>query len=416
MRTIPVRVSAGRIALALCLTLIGAGVWVDSPAAADPVNGVAGRSTEAPARPTAGVPVGFATWTEVFAMQDRLNAAAEKIVAAGGEGYVGIVAAPAARALRVYWHGTVPASLRTLTRGLDVPVTFLPAKYTEREMIAETRRLAADPRVRSIGPEVDGGGLRITVTGAGRQAIQAGSGTVGSARMPLHIESGPAPRPLARSNDVSPYWGGGRFSTPGTGCTTGFAVLWNGLDHMLSAGHCGNDGQLAVDGGGNPAVDTMGDIFNDNNSRDTLMINTPSQGNVYVGPSSSSVSVDVIGAAADFVGNVVCTGGARTGEHCGIPVTHVNQSDFGYFPLTRAAYPTAACAGARGDSGGPAYTYSGTAAVVGRGTISTGRPGTASCPNASDSESSQVVYYAPLVRPSAGPTVGSLQFYGATIL
>jgi hypothetical protein len=186
---------------------------------------------------------------------------------------------------------------------------------------------------------------------------------------------------------------------------------------MLGAGHCADNGQIATDGGGNPAVDTMGVVFNDVPSRDTLMIDTPSEGNAYVDAFDGGTGVDVVGAESDFVGNLVCTDGSRTGEHCGLQVALVNQSDNGFFPLTLAFNPTGGCAAARGDSGGPVVVDNFNS-LIGRGTISTGRPGSGNvvCPNAPVSDSSNVVWYAPLLRPAGGPTVGSLQFYGASIL
>lgn len=370
----------------------------------------------APTPPEDDVPAGFTTWTGVFAVQDELNAAAEKIVAARDGGYAGIVASPRNRELHVYWKGQVPEPVLTLAGGLGVPVRFLEAAHSEQELLAETARLVADPDVRSAGPEVDGSGLRVNVTAAGRRAVESGEGILGTATVPVHVESDAAPAPLSRQNDSSPYWGGARYTTPLGACSTGFAIKVGGLDHMLSAGHCGNNGHVATDGGGNAAVDTMGSIFNDVAARDTLLIDTWAAGSAYVGAFGSNVAVDVVGAVADFVGNVVCTSGARTGEHCGLTVTHVNQTDAGFAPLTRAVHPSDGCAAARGDSGGPVFHYNAANALVGRGTISTGRPGTASCPNAPVSDSSSVVYYAPLLRPAGDPHIGSLQFYGAGIL
>jgi hypothetical protein len=388
-----------------------------APAMAAPGDGD-GRSKAARTAQSNGLlPAGFADWAEVFAVQNKLNAAAEKIVAAGGAGYAGIVAAPQNRALQVYWKGAVPASVTKLAGGLKVPVSFASAAYSQREMIAETKRLAADPNVLSVGPEADGSGLTIAVSSAGRKAIQARTGAVGTARMPLHVREEAAPQALSRPNDFAPYWGGARYTTPLGGCTTGFAIFWQGLDHMLSAGHCGNNGQVAVDGGGNAAADTMGTIFNDDTVRDTLMIDVASEGWAYVDAFDGNTGVDVVGAGTDFVGNLVCTDGARTGEHCGMQVTHVDQSDNGWFPLIRVIHPSGGCAGARGDSGGPVVVDNGTS-LIGRGTISTGRPGSGNvvCPNAPVSDSSNVVWYAPLLRPAGGPTTGSLQHYGASIL
>jgi hypothetical protein len=85
-------------------------------------------------------------------------------------------------------------------------------------------------------------------------------------------------------------------------------------------------------------------------------------------------------------------------------------------PLTRAGYPNAQCAVAPGDSGGPVYSYSGSGAVIGRGTITAGTTAvTAMCPGVSPN-GSNTVWYAPLLRPAGDPQIGSLQFYGVGIL
>jgi hypothetical protein len=391
---------------AAAVLALGAGA---TPAAADDARSAAPPS----AQPAGAVPAGFTTWAELFAVQDKLNAAAERIVATGSAGYAGIVAAPQNRALKVHWKGEVPASVRQLASGLGVPVAFLPARFSEREMLAETKRLAADPRVLDVGPAVDGSGLTITVSGASGEAFRFG--VLSTARLPLHVKAGPGPVPVSRANDFSPYVGGARYFTPINGCSTGFAVQLAGASRMLSAGHCGNNGHIAVDFGANPAVDTMGAVFNDNDVRDTLMINTSSFGHIYVGAFTSSATRDVVGTANDFVGNVICTGGGRTGEHCGMTVSDVNLTAGGFSPMNRAAFPGATCAVARGDSGGPVYHFSGNN-IIGRGTISLANVGTASCPNAPVADSSRTVFYAPLTRPVGGPTIGSLQFYGASIL
>ncbi|TWP47972.1 hypothetical protein FKR81_30355 [Lentzea tibetensis] len=390
-----------------------------------PMTPSATAATREPAAPpptgsVAATPAGFASWADVFAVQDELNAAARHIVAARDSEYAGVVADPANGDLRVYWKGDVPRSVRRIADGLGVPVVFLPARFSEREMLAEARRLTTDPRVLSVGPEADGSGLTIAVTEAGARELRVGAtGVLGTTTMALHLQSGPAPQPLSRQNDYSPRLGGSKYRIGRGECTTGFSITWNREARMLTAGHCGNNTNVAYDGGG----DLIGDVFNDVPGRDTMMINTRVQGetfgpSIYIGPWDGNVARNVASAEADFVGNYVCTGGARTGEHCGVRVTHVNQTDEGFFPLIRGELDGAGCAAARGDSGGPVYQpRRGTLDMFGRGTISTGRPGTGtSCPNAPPSDSSRIVYWAPLLRPPGDATVGSLQFYGATLL
>ena len=168
-----------------------------APAAAEPLKPPAAPG---PAQPAGAVPGGFATWGELFAMQDKLNAAATRIVGARGAGYAGIVAAPATRRLTVYWKGAVPEAVRNLAGRLGVPVTFTAARFTERELLAEAKRLGGDAQVLAIGPKVDGSGLHITVSE--RSALR--SGLLSTARVPLQVSTKGRPQLASRQNDSMP--------------------------------------------------------------------------------------------------------------------------------------------------------------------------------------------------------------------
>src|SRR5215475_2046074 len=362
------------------------------------------------------VPGGFTSWAELFATQDKLNAAANRILATGSAGYAGVVAAPDSHQLRVYWKGAVPAAVTSLAGQLDVPVTFLPARFTQRQLVTEARRLAADARVATAAPKADGSGVEVAVTTTRRSATDV----LGTARVPLTVTAGQRPHTMfSRQNDIPWFWGGSRYNTPVGGCSNGFALSVPGSANVyeISAGHCGDNGQGAtIPGQPSPT----GTITADNNARDTLAISYPAgvYGAIYNGPWNSSTGVGVGGAVADFVGNFVCTGGASSGEHCGIQVQAVDQFvNVGYIigPETRAALPAGQCAVAPGDSGGPAYSYRADGRVDARGTISSGITGTATCPGVVPNGSS-TVWYAPLLRPAGDPQIGSLQYYGVGIL
>ncbi|HKT04909.1 MAG TPA: hypothetical protein VJT31_35795, partial [Rugosimonospora sp.] len=130
-------------------------------AAAVAIGLVAGPASAAPgaaAKPAttgsvvAGTPVpgGFASWQELLRMQTRLNDAAARITAAtrgADTGFAGIVADPTARQLRVYWKGQAPGALIAAVRA-SVPVTVLPAAYTQRQLNAAAARLLARDRNR----------------------------------------------------------------------------------------------------------------------------------------------------------------------------------------------------------------------------------------------------------------------------
>jgi len=240
-----------------------------------------------------------------------------------------------------------------------------------------------------------------------------------------------------RQNDISPYWGGARWSNLswGSSCSTGFSVIAGGQPRMLSAAHCA-DGPPTTPGSnvvriGNatqPNTTVIGDI----NPRDTLLINRPPNrtfaGRIYTGSWASSTSLKVFGGTPDYVGNWICTGGARSGEHCSIRVVAVDTTVLGIAPLTRAEKVPAGpfvgnCIVAPGDSGGPAYNYGIRITwpfiqigAVARGTLTAGVLDTPCWTNTGWATGSWRVWYAPVLRPLFGPQIGSLTWYGATLM
>jgi hypothetical protein len=399
------------VSVALCTA-----VTVAAPASADPAPK---PLRPAPSQPSTGVPAGFASWDAVYAYQDRLNAAAKDILAADG-GNASIVASPQNRQLRVYWHGAVPTAVRQLAAKADVPVVFLPAAYPFSELVAEAQRLAADPRVGQVAPKADGSGLSVSVTTDRVQ--QDATDLLRTSKIPLTITVEPRPQAMfSRQDDTPFFWGGSRYFSPIGGCSNGFSlkIFLQPNAFMLSAGHCAENGQ-PINIPLQPAP--TGTALAKNLCRDTLVINYPAgtAGAIYSGGPNSSSGLGVVDVASDFVGNLISTGGATSGEHPGLLVTAVNVfaaiggipcSTVG--PLTVAVHPLGQCAVAPGDSGGPAYSPSG-GGVMARGTITAGNVGAAICPapGGGTVAGGNQVLYAPLLRPPGDPQRGSLQFYG----
>ncbi|HZM75462.1 MAG TPA: hypothetical protein VFC19_07030 [Candidatus Limnocylindrales bacterium] len=376
-------------------------------------------------------PGGFNSWEELTEAQDKLNGAADHILSAESPGYAGTVAAPENGALYVYWSGPVPADAQERARETGVPVKFLQARFSAEELAHEVLRLGADERVFTAMPDVDGSGIAVSVgNDADRDAILA------EALLPLSVTVERPPSLLYdRQNDITPYWGGARWDNRSTGsyCSTGFGVNFFGQQKMLTAGHCGANGNIARIGNATQPNTTLS---LDVNPRDTLMIDRPVgrsfAGRIYSGGIYSSSSYRVVGGAPDYVGNWVCTGGARTGQHCNAQVRAVNVSVLGISPLTFAVAGVNTCVAAPGDSGGPVFAprrFFGIPlpfpqfGAVARGTITAGYLDT---PCLADSGSrmpppiiitgSYRVFYAPVLRPFFDPNIGSLQFYGATLL
>lgn len=381
----------------------------------------ASTATSRPA-PSGPVPTGFANWPGVYAFQARLNAAAEQIVAADGTGRASIVAAPANRELRVYWPGRVPRAMRTVATRLDVPVVFQPARFSHTTLVAQAQRLASDPRVAQAAPQADGSGLAVTVTTS--SALTERASLQADATVPISVTVGERPRALFnRQADVPRFYGGSAYesgSPLAIGCTNGFRFRFGDTYRMVTAEHCVAPGAaVRISGQPNPA----GTVTTVTACRDTALIDYPGgiDPRIYTGPSDSNQAADILGATPDFVGNLVDTGGATSGEHFNIPVQAVDVfiklssgscGTNAHGPFIKAGYPTAQCAVASGDSGGPVYSYvAGTNSVLARGTISAGS-GTANCPNGGTT-GANTVFYAPLFRPANNRQVGSLDFYRA---
>lgn len=351
-------------AVAFSLTLLVGGVAA-APAGAAPTidrSSATGKSSATGSFiDSVAVPAGFASWTELLTLQHRMNTAAEGIVRAtqrgADSGFAGVVADPANRELRVYWKGSAPAGLIAAARS-TVPTRVLPAAYSKRELLAAAAKLrdSAGDQITTVGPRADGAGLLV-----GTQHGLLGAASLAGG-VPVTVETGISATPATRWDDTSPWWGGAawRNSATGGGCSLGFGVYHAGVQRLLSAGHCANNGNVATD----PTGQTIGTVVADNTPSDTLIIAGTSAGRVFNnstdagGAVVSEFSNPVIGAQASQVGNWVCTSGAYSGTRCSIQVKArdlcINVSGFGMVcGQVRAEHNAQLNAVGQGDSGGP---------------------------------------------------------------
>jgi hypothetical protein len=390
--------------------------------------GAGGAGTGKPAALPGRVPASLARWAPLYAMQNRLDAAARAILAAGGAGNASVVVSPVSGELHIYWHGPVPARVRALARRLGVRVRFAAAAFPLSTLVAQARRLAADPRVAEAAPRADGGGVSVTLAGTVTRAGRAAAQRELRARSPvaLTFATGPRPQPTyGRQADIPSFWGGSWYVTSTSdGCTNGFALSVPASPSNvfeLSAGHCGDWFEnVTIPGQPDPA----GQVVWKDQCRDTLIIKYPAGvgPDIYTGAFNSSSATVVRGAAPDFVGDWIADGGAASGEHFNNPVwaTDVFMALPGNScsvvgPLTEAkSFDLHGCVAAPGDSGGPVYTYNFDWSVTARGTISAATLGTADCPGV-NSWGSSTVFYAPLLRPDGDPATGVLQYYDANL-
>ncbi|WP_162907565.1 S1 family peptidase [Allorhizocola rhizosphaerae] len=375
--------------------------------------------------PVEAPPAGFRSWEELSELQDRLNNAADHILSERSEGYSGLVAAPENRELLVYWKGEVPAEVKERAARAGVPVSFAGARYSQVELNEEVLRLGADKRVGEAAPNVDGSGVTVTVSNdADAEAVR------GEARLPLTVNLEQRPELLwNRQNDISPYWGGARWTNLSTGgqCSTGFSVIAGGQPRMVSAAHCANVSNVVRIGNATqPTTSVVADI----NPRDHLLINRPPNrtfaGRIYTGGWASMSSTPVVGATSDYVGNWICTSGATSGERCNARVVAVNTSVLGMSPMIRAekvpfnTNPNN-CIAAPGDSGGPVFSWAINLSwfkwgARARGTVTAGILNTPCSTAFGWIWGSNTVWYAPAIRPWGDAQIGFLTWYAANLM
>ncbi len=349
-------------------------------------------------------PPGFRSWDQLMAVQQRLDAAADRIKARRDNAFTGIVVSAEQRRLTVYWKDGRPPAAATNTINearRDGSVQVLAARYSEAELLAEANRVARMDGATAVSPNIDGSGLSVSFAPGRQTAI--------TSNVPITQTDTAAPQLASRGNDSPPYWGGARWN----GCTTGFAISIGGVSKMLSAGHCAANGNTARDGGG----DVMGTVSGDSNAYDRLYINTSSAGQVYNGGvGTGEFSNPVIGASSNRVGDYVCTSGAYSGTRCNIQVTAINQTiNVGYliYQTVRAEKVDRTNAAGNGDSGGPVLSVAADPTkVIAKGTITAIDPSTAvpctGVPAGNGRTCSWRMYYVDVVN--------SLSAYGASII
>lgn len=359
-----------------CLAVLGSAM-VAVTLAVSPGHGAEDKTGPEGTDPiTEPVPGDFRSWEEVFASQEQLNAAADTITDARDtskdDGFSGMTAVPEDRKVVVYWRGPVPPRVLDAVEAArkTAPVTVAQSRYSEQELVDRSLAIQDEQAVTSTGPNADGSGLTVEVSVSEEEARKLPA--IKAATVPVGIVPFvSAEAVFNRQDDIPPYWGGARWSSPSGGCSTAFAVRVGTASAMLTAGHCGANGQNGFDGGG----DFMGVLSNKNATRDIMLIRTSSAGRTYTGGLFAATSIPVKGAQRSYVGNYVCTSGSYTGMHCPIRVNKVNMTintNVGkMYPMVRATRTINAPAVGHGDSGGPVISYRGRTTLA-KGTISAG--------------------------------------------
>ncbi|MFF8848082.1 S1 family peptidase [Streptomyces sp. NPDC015127] len=309
------------------------------------------------------IPGGFASWGDFFEVQDDLDLLADKVHAedlrAGGHGYGSAVVSAENRQIELYWKGSPPKNISSILEKAprNLSVKILPASYSMTEMQRAAHQMASQPsvgksRIVRAYPKADASGLQVAVAGDRHeiQKLQA----VRNTRIPISYSAETAFTPASdRQNDSAPYKGGAAWYSGGL-CSTGFGVTVSGKPMMLSAAHCSvMGGNVRFGSLSNPVVGT---VVQQAPSLDLALLDVASTPRIYRHMPVSPWSSPVRATTGTHVGDVICTGGSKSGENCNIKVLAVEISEDGLDHMAAAHHIQDKTAVARGDSGGPVFT------------------------------------------------------------
>jgi hypothetical protein len=343
-----------RLSAAVGVAVLAATVLASAPAAASPAPEQPAVTFQFPEHARKQIP-----------LVQAAGAIRKEIERRGHAGYAGIELED--EHVTVWWKGKLPAQIqRTIDAArTTAPVQVRAAKHSLRELRtagAELRSAYATAKPR-IKYAVDGS--RVVVATNGRAGITRQLPDVG---VTVEIIDQGAKLLTSRRDDWAPWKSGADQINGNSRCTTGFPVRnGNNERFILTAGHCGSNGNQIRDGAG----EFMGTFTADNDGHDIALISTP--GNVdnvmYVGGLDSNVVTTVVGWDWTFPGEYLCQSGGSSardtgGPVCGLRVEKFN-TDSGDAVEARQVDGRPAVRG--GDSGGPVYGPAANGGVVAKG-------------------------------------------------
>jgi hypothetical protein len=162
---------------------------------------------------------------EIMALQEPLAEVAEAITRLDKDrsGLGGIRLRVKDRAIDIYWKGEVPGEVREQVarlEGIGYRAEVFEARYSGGELARVQEEILANrdayPGIVTIGPLVDGSGLRIGFLKGVPKPIE----------WPVEAEVVDEDRMvfIDRATDTPPFWAGGVARLGGQTCSTGFAV------------------------------------------------------------------------------------------------------------------------------------------------------------------------------------------------
>jgi hypothetical protein len=289
-------------------------------------------------------------------------------------GYAGIVLEDSRVVL--WWKGGLPSAMARVVAQASrtAPVAVRPAAYSIAELRAAASALQAqrpvgrDAVLRGIKLQPDGSGLIVVRDRAAHRSSYPALPAVG---VPVTVVDEAPLETVSRDDDWAPWKGGATNvnTDQGTACTAGFGVHGpGGGSYILTAAHCGQQGQRIQDGAG----EYIGNVGPRHQDHDVELIPTYQvDGYVYVGSPTDNVVAPVEGWGWTFVGEYLCQSGVTSSRHLGGPVCNLKVLFYwaDREDLVEAEQTEGRNAARPGDSGGPIYSVSGSGKLIAKGTV-----------------------------------------------
>lgn len=286
------------------------------------------------------------------------------------DGYAGIELED--HGVAVWWKGEPPQRVkRAVSQArLVAPVQIHAAAYSLKDLqrAGATIRTAwksqggIKPRIKYA---VDGSHLTVAVQDSNAFAAQS----LPDVEIPIEIVYSGKKVLATRYDDWAPWSGGADLinGSLGARCTGAFGVRNSAnARYILTAGHCGRNGDGITDGAG----EWIGTFSNDRDDHDIALVSTWSvDPSIYVGGVDSNAITYVEGWDWVYPGEYLCQSGGTSARVIGGPVCDLRVERFNTDPgdavEARQIYGQTAVRG--GDSGGPVYSFSQSGNVIAKG-------------------------------------------------
>lgn len=287
-------------------------------------------------------------------------------------GYVESVNDAATLSTTILWHGTSPLQedVQAEGRKRGISVSFQPWVANMGTLKAGAAAVEAtlkkDPEYKNfqlafitlVDPDVPGLSVVGSFKGAEPDEERAKAAMLDGLRnatsVPLTLVSNVLAVPtVTRSTDTRPVNAGGYMRSAATGatCSSGFALVSNGIAHTTTARHCRSNDYVARDGS-----TSYGTLVSQTTAGQARVLSAPGAALAFDGPWNAVNSRGAVGGRHDpSINDQVCTSGGNSGVHCNIVIESITIRNDGYGSETNFAARqfTGDIAAIQGDSGGP---------------------------------------------------------------